>query len=910
MKKYVCLLLVFCLSGCAPNVNSSDPKERLRAIKSLEDSSMLADIALNDKSEEVRDAAILKVNDLNVLAQIIVLDKSDFIHQATINRFVQIQGLQEPSQPGIKRVVDHSSEDSIRELANVLNAKMVLKNINDPNELAKIALNSNDIMIVESALLRISDQNILASLVGSFGYHGNNIYAFWQITDDNIKANIIINASKDSKIHSELLRSLERIHDQKLLAKIASESKSRALRLQAIRYLKDPSVANEIILHDPDRSIRLDYVRELSDNQKECQDLLYAIALSTADPELRKFVISKHLADIALLTKLSVQDKNEAVRGEALKELKYQESLHKKITEETPRSVRHIPIRFLGDMYLLEKIAVENENLQVRMTAVERLKDKTLLADLSTRDKAWEIRKIAVGKIYDQNVLTKIAFDDKSPNVRAEALKNLQDQSILSKIAAEDADEAVRREALNKVSDPIVHQTLLVKSILNGESPDLSIQAVERIEDKHILFKVALKDKPSNAGVRAVRMIEDQGLLKEIALKSKYFPVTIEALSQIKDQFFIEKMFYDNKSQEVRNYAIGQLNGLKPLLKIIFSEKGKIDKNIALMKIGNPEILVAFSTGMKDPLLRETSILLLNDQEALKSMAENNPSAANRKLSLYGIQDEDFLVSRVNNDTSAIVRGTALILINDRKKTQSLAINCFYDFVRRDALYLLGDSAEAAVVKENNESINNFTEQLRQESNPSILMEQALNAKFDVWRLAAVENLNDPASLVKVAIESVFLDVLRIVLAKLDDKENLLKVANTAKVNSMRFAAEQKSGKRSWSDIFNANYDHPRDLGEALEAVILFDEIQIEAKEGIQQASLSMIRRGDESRIEEMVVILSSYGDKTLAEDFYNCGQPDLKKAAGAWASANGFIFQQDFTSGSARAGWGSHSNQ
>jgi len=64
-----------------------------------------------------------------------------------------------------------------------------------------------------------------------------------------------------------------------------------------------------------------------------------------------------------------------------------------------------------------------------------------------------------------------------------------------------------------------------------------------------------------------------------------------------------------------------------------------------------------------------------------------------------------------------------------------------------------------------------------------------------------------------------------------------------------------------------------------------------------------LIRRGDESRIPEMGDLLEGYGDKALAEDYLNCGQPDLDSAGRKWARQRGFDVGTG--SGSHRATWG-----
>ena len=118
--------------------------------------------------------------------------------------------------------------------------------------------------------------------------------------------------------------------------------------------------------------------------------------------------------------------------------------------------------------------------------------------------------------------------------------------------------------------------------------------------------------------------------------------------------------------------------------------------------------------------------------------------------------------------------------------------------------------------------------------------------------------------------------------------------------------ADVKAGTNSWGQIFRAATTKGaslNNLGDALAAVSLFYTIQTEAVEGVQQASLNLIRLGNESRIPEMVELLEQYGDKKLAEDYLNCGQPDLDAAGRTWAQKRGYFVSQG--SGSHRASWG-----
>jgi hypothetical protein len=170
-----------------------------------------------------------------------------------------------------------------------------------------------------------------------------------------------------------------------------------------------------------------------------------------------------------------------------------------------------------------------------------------------------------------------------------------------------------------------------------------------------------------------------------------------------------------------------------------------------------------------------------------------------------------------------------------------------------------------------------------------------------VLRTAAARRLNDPAALEQAALHSRDREVQKILLAKLEDKTMLNQIAAASDDRAMRLAAAQKAGAQSWQAIFNAATAKGATvemLGDALAAV------QPQAVEGVQHASLNLIRHGDESRIPEMVDLLEGYGDKTLAEDYLNCGQPDLGAATRKWANRRGYSV--GIGAGSHRATWGS----
>jgi hypothetical protein len=187
------------------------------------------------------------------------------------------------------------------------------------------------------------------------------------------------------------------------------------------------------------------------------------------------------------------------------------------------------------------------------------------------------------------------------------------------------------------------------------------------------------------------------------------------------------------------------------------------------------------------------------------------------------------------------------------------------------------------------------------------LLTLTLEGELDALCIGAARSLSDPNALGQAAARATDRDVLKVLLEKLEDKAMLNRVAAATENRAMRLAAAQKAGTKSWRAIFDAATAKGatvQDLGDALAAVSLFSQVQPDAVQGVHHACLNLIRRGDESRIPEMVDLLEGYGDKMLAEDYLNCGQPDLDAAGRRWARRRNYDIGTGF--GSHRATWGS----
>jgi hypothetical protein len=299
------------------------------------------------------------------------------------------------------------------------------------------------------------------------------------------------------------------------------------------------------------------------------------------------------------------------------------------------------------------------------------------------------------------------------------------------------------------------------------------------------------------------------------------------------------------------------------------------------------------------------AILKVKDQKILKEWSSTEMQAAIRQSAVSRIVDDHFLLGILPLEPSASVRRTIIETLHEKDSLQQVALSAYHHEDRTNATDRLGPLSNELLTAQN--SLAERIKDLKSITDPKQLLDVALTADFDVLRSTAALLLTDLESLELLAKQSQDREILRIVLGKINDQDALNRISKTPESDSaMRLASAQKSGAETWSSIFDVATNRSatsQGVGDAIAAVSLFPSLQSDAKSSVQQGCLNLIRLGDESRIPEMVDLLEGYGDKILAEDYINCGQPDLGMSARKWASARGYSISTG--SGSNRATWG-----
>jgi hypothetical protein len=355
----------------------------------------------------------------------------------------------------------------------------------------------------------------------------------------------------------------------------------------------------------------------------------------------------------------------------------------------------------------------------------------------------------------------------------------------------------------------------------------------------------------------------------------------------------------------------------------------------AAQKLTDPTVLAKVAVEAKDPEVRSAAAAMLTDsallakvameakwldirvaaigkvtdQGLLHQWAKKDPQAAIRKAAVARTADDRFLIQRLPIEPSAAVRTAIVETLHEKDSLRGVALTAYHQQNRTQALRRLEKefNGPADEVVTGHKAIERKVMALAGEKDDAKLLALVLEGEFDVLRITAARQLSDPAALEQASTRATDRDVLKILLAKIQDNAILNRIADGAVDSPMRLAAARKSGAKTWSQIFDkttAKGTTPEMLGDALAAVSLFPEVQQDAATAVQQACLNLIRRGNESRIPEMMDLLEGYGDKMLAEDYLNCGQPDLDAAARKWAGRRGYNVGKGH--GSQRATWGS----
>ena len=187
-------------------------------------------------------------------------------------------------------------------------------------------------------------------------------------------------------------------------------------------------------------------------------------------------------------------------------------------------------------------------------------------------------------------------------------------------------------------------------------------------------------------------------------------------------------------------------------------------------------------------------------------------------------------------------------------------------------------------------------------SNQDILKEITLSTSCDRLRSYLLNNKLSTDSIVDVFLGHSSYNWRKTAFKQMS-MELLEKIGASNPESWIITAARIKTGREKWDNIFSDNDKTGDKLETSIVAAAIVDSPKPTAT-AVVKACHNYIRQGNESHVPELRYLLLEYGDKTLAEDYLNCGHSGLSSAAQEWANKHGYSTGTGF--GSHRVTWGS----
>ena len=377
------------------------------------------------------------------------------------------------------------------------------------------------------------------------------------------------------------------------------------------------------------------------------------------------------------------------------------------------------------------------------------------------------------------------------------------------------------------------------------------MMTIETFASQSELARMAMDDEDRRIRLAAVRKLSDQALLEKVALEARAVDAREVAARKLSSETVLFKVAMEDKSKYVSMTAVDNLTDQPLLAKVVMEQKESNIRDAALERLTDQELLAKVAMEHKSLYVRKAAVEKLTDQAMLAKVATKNEEWEVRAAAVYRLTSQVILTKVAVEDENWKVRVAAI-----GKLTSQITLT------------------RIAMTDDEKRSV----------------------------RAAAVKNLTDQAMLAKVALEAEAWDIRKLAFGRLS-ATGLAKLALEAKDRAVQLAIQVKRGELTWEEVFSATQIQASGLGNALGAVALVG-YQGSIAEAVVPASHKYIREGNAARIPELIELLKLYGNKSLAEDYLNCGQSDLNAAGKAWAHKHGYYVGSGY--GSHRVRWGS----
>ena len=346
-----------------------------------------------------------------------------------------------------------------------------------------------------------------------------------------------------SEDYQKRIKAVEKITDQRKLARIAREAPCGHTRGEAIGKLNGThqTLFADIAKNDTDENARHAAVKKL---EWQYQDLFAHIAKNDKDEEVRMAAIEKLYKH------------------------------HQALFSDMARNARYnrlksgmAAVKKLNDKALLVEVAKADTHYAIAEAAIKRLdgQDQSLLVDIAKNAKLESIASIALTRITDQSQIADIAKNAKSHKTSMAAFERLDETR---KAAVQAAVQLLMQTALAR------EQTALASVAKSGDAKHSDYyerrnkenerkEAVEKLTDQTLIVDVAKNAEEASIREAAVKKLDhqQQALFEYIAKTDVAARVRVAAIGRLDGQYqeLFMHMAINDQNQDVRFTAFGRV---------------------------------------------------------------------------------------------------------------------------------------------------------------------------------------------------------------------------------------------------------------------------------------------------------------------------------------------------------------
>ncbi len=368
MKKYIFLLIItiFIIAGCKSEQEKLaeiiNIEKRANSVLKLENQKILSDVAKYEKNQKVRYIAVYKLNDQNVLHWVTKHDKNWEIRRIAVeNKFFFDQKL-------LMNIAKKDEEFRVRTSA--------VKKIKNQKHLTYIYINDSSFWVRKTAVENVyfKNENVLINIINDHKEHIEVKKA--AASNINIKNQerlaIIAKNNQSWEVRYAVVKN-KNFKDQTLLLDIAKNDKTDGVRHLAVQKLKDQKVLAKFALNVSEKNLRLTAIKN-----KNLTNQCFLINIAISDKEIldiRKAAIKKITIQNVLIY-ISQTDKSSVIRETAVNNKYFTDQKHLAIIANNDQSIgiRVKAITKINNINFLREIIKNSNDIGVQRVVIRRIK--------------------------------------------------------------------------------------------------------------------------------------------------------------------------------------------------------------------------------------------------------------------------------------------------------------------------------------------------------------------------------------------------------------------------------------------------------------------------------------------------------------------------------------------------------